>query len=304
MGTVSSQEGKLGAASFLNKKFPSIPLGYRYIEYVRASTLRRHASVSAQTCRFFSKWARFDYERMPQLIGLLEKLLVDSGAATANVNHLFVVVYAQRERAEVFALSAGHAADDKILLGDEFDFEPGVAAFGFIAAGGVLGDNTFQLMLARELQERFAVAGIVLGVAHSSVRPNDGLQDALAFGERRVAQVVSVEVEQIKDKVIDRPASGQLSDRAGHRADARLQQGKAGMPLAIERDDFPIENRGLGGNVLLHPCEFRILPFDAGTFSRGQPYGVTACKSYGADSVPFEFEEPVRPLRQSSPRSS
>src|SRR5260370_17325039 len=107
-------------------------------------------------------------------------------------------------------------------------------------------------MLARELQERFAVAGIVLGVAHSSVRTNDGLQDALAFGERRVAQVVSVEIEQIKDKVIYRPAPGHLSNRACNRANARLHQGKAGMSLAIHRNDFPIAPRSLSAPMLLH----------------------------------------------------
>ena len=89
---------------------------------------------------------------------------VQQGAIKARPNlsdedKLSAFIHAHEQRAKVLSCSAGRceSADDELLLGLEFELDPGAApAAGFVSGFFALTDEAFQSELAHLFQERYA----------------------------------------------------------------------------------------------------------------------------------------------------
>ena len=97
----------------------------------------------------------------------------------------------------------GEAADDELLLANAFGFEPVGAAAGDVGCGGALGDDAFGVELAGLAEDGGAVGFDVLAEADVVVGAlaRRAARSGFALEERKVAQVVAVEVEEIEDEV-------------------------------------------------------------------------------------------------------
>src|SRR5579864_8768893 len=127
----------------------------------------------------------------------------------------------------MFTLALGVSADDEILLRDDFHFDPIRAALRLILTAGTLGHYSFELVLTRELQQLFSVAGEVLRIANERTGRDERLQRPFALRKWRTAQVVAVQVDEIEGEEHDRLRARELHRRARAGADARLQRAKA-----------------------------------------------------------------------------
>ena len=141
------------------------------------------------------------------------------------------------------ALAGQPAADDRVGRVDVLDLDPaGRAAAGQVGAVEPLGDHALELLGARQLEQRAAVADVMR-------RRLPGRPAQLELGQRRAALVVAqahqraaVEVEQVERDVVHgviarEPPHGVL----GGEVHAPLQLLEA-RPRAVERDHLAVEH--------------------------------------------------------------
>ena len=95
-------------------------------------------------------------ERLQAGAEIAQGLRGEAGADVSGPDQLAVLVKTQHQRAEGIAFALGESADEELLLVDQFDFEPLAAAPRFVAAGGVLGDDAFEAVLAGGGEQLFA----------------------------------------------------------------------------------------------------------------------------------------------------
>src|SRR5207244_1127085 len=86
------------------------------------------------------------------------------------------------------ALTRCPATDDELLLRPDLDLQPGPGApAGFVDGAAMLGDDAFEALLPRRLEEHQPLADNVIGESHSRVcRAQDRLQELLAALQRDV----------------------------------------------------------------------------------------------------------------------
>ena len=86
------------------------------------------------------------------IVQMLQGFLGEAGANSAREQEAVRALVADKQSAEVSAATFGWrvAADDKLLLLRQFDFNPGAAApAGLVQTIGSFGDQTFELELPR-----------------------------------------------------------------------------------------------------------------------------------------------------------
>src|SRR5215467_8257519 len=99
------------------------------------------------------------------------------------------------------ALWFGEAADHALDALANLDLEPLAAASLFVATGAALGENSFQLLFARDFKQRLALRFVVVGVANDVVGGQQSPQPILPLFKRHAAPVVSIEIKQIESVI-------------------------------------------------------------------------------------------------------
>jgi hypothetical protein len=154
-------------------------------------------------------------QRYELFVQLLQRALAETSADLARVAQaLPIVVQAEQDRAEVLAIAVGRsvAADHEFLARMAFDLEPSAAASRDVQRIHALANAAFGAKLACTLEERAPVADDVVTQAHGPVRTRCfgaehacgfecGAQDLFALEQRRAAQVVVPEVQQVEHVV-------------------------------------------------------------------------------------------------------
>ena len=171
-----------------------------------------------------------------------QRLGVEAGAYLAGVaQYALVVVGAEQQRAQPDARARrlAPADDDELLAARALDLEPGAGASRFVAGVAALRDHALHTALACALEERRAVTADVVAVAQRrrARRVAEELrQQALALEQRRTAQVVAVEVQQIEEE--EMKTATVLAQRFLQRLEAR-------SPALVEHDRLTVEERGV-----------------------------------------------------------
>src|SRR5262249_16426958 len=141
--------------------------------------------------RALGEGSLFGDERLKSLVNCRHGGLVESGPDVAGPDEPAFFVNAEYEGAEVVALAFGVAAENALGRGDGLDLDPAIAAAGFVAAVGALGDDAFEALFARGFEQRLAFVES-LGNADQRTRFDDGFEQLAALGERNAAKVVAV----------------------------------------------------------------------------------------------------------------
>src|SRR5262249_40399466 len=126
---------------------------------------------------------------------------IESAAGMTDVDKVIPLEHSQNERAERLprAVRLGEAADHGFLLLARLDLEPKRAAPALVVmAGGVLGDDAFQMLLGRRVVKGDAVLLDVLAQPNHRIRANQRLQQLLAARQGELAQVLAVEIQKIE----------------------------------------------------------------------------------------------------------
>jgi len=87
-------------------------------------------------------------ERLQPGKEISQGLCGEAGADVSGPDQLAVFMKTEDERADGIAFACGESADEKLLLVDQFDFDPLAAASRLITAGGVLGNDALKAVFA------------------------------------------------------------------------------------------------------------------------------------------------------------
>src|SRR5437667_4785255 len=177
----------------------------------------------------------------------------------------------------------GVASDDTLLTLGHLDLQPIARALLHVKAIALLREDSFQPAPRRYLKQLAALLWIVVRESHDAAIFKNGLQLFLAFLQANAAEVVAIQVQQVKS-VVDHRNAFPSADAALARliSGALLHQAERWTSLLIERDDFSIENRALS----LHQCrkvaKFRKLCRKVIVVSRDQSHVAIFHESHGA----------------------
>src|SRR5687767_9027396 len=99
-----------------------------------------------------AKWVAIRFKRFKTVVDGLHQAPVESGSNVPGPRQLAVVINAQHQRAEEVALPLSPAAEDELLLASNLDLQPLLAPCTLIPAAGLLGNDSFQTLLSRDLE--------------------------------------------------------------------------------------------------------------------------------------------------------
>ena len=159
-----------------------------------------------------------------------------SRAHASDVREPAVLVLPQQERADPAHALGGLrvSADDEFPLVSAFQLDPVSVANAAVRRIGPLAHHAFEMLLAGGAEAVRTVAAHVHAVAQVVGRvAHQRLQQLLALGERPVAQIVSLERQQV-----ERHVGGVLARRVAQEVLQRLEIGLSGLvgyhELAVE----------------------------------------------------------------------
>ena len=75
--------------------------------------------------------------------------LIEAGPHVTCPDQVVVLIDAENQRAEKITLAVRVAANDAFVLAHGLDLDPAIGAPGLVAAVAALGDDAFELLLAR-----------------------------------------------------------------------------------------------------------------------------------------------------------
>src|SRR5712672_2756373 len=189
-------------------------------------------------------------DRCPQFGKLLaesaQRGAVEAGPDLAGIDKLSPAVIAQQQcpKTDSAPLRLGISADDEFLLAGALEFQPVARSLGDVCTVSILCDHPLPSMSARFSIVGFSLGLTMVGEPQRPFEPEGISKELLAVSERNLPRVVALEIDHIEQIEPYRD----LADQVGRRMrdlHALLQLGKAGDPI-LERDDFPIGDKGAG----------------------------------------------------------
>ena len=176
---------------------------------------------------------------------------VEATADLPGVRPSVPAAHRENERAEVgvAALSRQPAHHDDLLLAANLELEPRAAAtIRLVRRVPQLGDDPFELLLASRLEEGGAFGHDVAREPDECMRPEAGLEHALAFLERDPQERLPIEMEQVERLVHDRgrlPLAPAARGAPGADAGPVLEQAEPRAAGLVQRDDLTVDDRFL-----------------------------------------------------------
>src|ERR1700683_5234337 len=115
----------------------------------------------------------------------------------------------------------GPAADHNVYFTQDFYFQPILRASRHVGAIGLLGDDSFELLRRCGREKLLALFDLMARIADEFRGLNDLLEEAFAFEQWDLTQVVAVAIKQIESIICGRERF--LERRGGvYRAEAPL----------------------------------------------------------------------------------
>ena len=184
------------------------------------------------------------------------------------------------------------AAHHRVKRLAHFQLRPTRAAVAHIAAVRPLRDNSFEPVFLRQFVQFLSLFGLMVRVAKPLRRVQHSLQKLLALEQRRLAQVVSIAVNQIEREVNHRRLANLLFSRSAH-VHAVLQALEVSAPSRIQGHNFAVQNRLAPRESPLQRRQLRIARRNVNVVSRTQCQGPVRNPRHCAHAVPLNFEQPV-----------
>src|SRR6516225_2143704 len=175
--------------------------------------------------------------------------MVEPRAHISHVDQLFfLVVKPQNQRTKIHpaALWVGVSTDHALNGLGDFDLQPFPAAPFLVEAAPPLAENAFEPLLFGGLKQGNAPLSEVLGIADDLGGRKNPFENLLAGLEPDPAEIVAIEVNEIKNVVCD----GHLGASRGSPpplAEPRplLHEAEGSTTFVVERNNFAVQNGGV-----------------------------------------------------------
>src|SRR5579864_6282903 len=175
--------------------------------------------------------------------------LIESRARISHMNQLFfLVVQTQHQRSKILPRSfrIGIPSDHAVHGLGDLDLQPFMASALLVTAVTLFRDDSLQSFLLSGVEQRHALPGVVVGIAHDISVLEHLAQDPLSIIKIHPPQIVAFEVKDVEREIKNR----QLAPRCGlppmrTYSGPLLHQAERGPSLLIQHHNLSVEDRRL-----------------------------------------------------------